>query len=96
MVKIDIRGTPTALTLYEVWEAIVALTSTCVRGRQREGKASSLGLLQVSENSRDSSLTLSRYFPQHISSNFQRACRQLLSAVIGQYPETSFLEWQWE
>ena len=44
MVKIDIRGQPTSLTLYEVWEAIVALTSTCVRGRQRSGKASSLGL----------------------------------------------------
>ena len=44
MVQIDIKGQPTALTLYEVWEAIVALTATCVRGRQRCGKASSLGL----------------------------------------------------
>ena len=44
MVKIDIQGQPTALTLYEVWEAIVALTSTCVRGRQQCGRASGLGL----------------------------------------------------
>ena len=52
MVKIDIKGQPTALTLYEVWEAIVALTSTCVRGRQRCGIASSLGLSSKSEKAR--------------------------------------------
>ena len=49
MVKIDIKGQPTALTLYEVWEAIVALTATCVRGRQSCGIAGGLGLLYVSE-----------------------------------------------
>ena len=44
MVKLDINGQPTGLSLYEVWEAFVALTSTCVRGRQKCGKASDLGL----------------------------------------------------
>ena len=63
MVKIDIRGTPTALTLYEVWEAIVALTSTCVRGRQREGKASSLGLSQVSDKARGKFANALKVFP---------------------------------
>ncbi len=43
--KIDIKRPPTGLTIYEVWEAIIALTSTCVRGRQKCGKATGLGLL---------------------------------------------------
>ena len=49
MVRVDIKGQPTALTLYEVWEAIVALTSTCVRARQRCGIASSLGPSRVTK-----------------------------------------------
>ena len=56
MVQLDIKGTPTALTLYEVWEAIVALTATCVRGRQRCGIAGGLGSLQVSEKRRGESV----------------------------------------
>ena len=43
-VKIDITGQPTGLSWYEVWEAVVALASTCVRGRQKCGKATGLGL----------------------------------------------------
>ena len=44
MIKLDIKGDPTPLTLYEVWEAVVALTATCVRRSQKCGKASGLGL----------------------------------------------------
>lgn len=44
MVKIDITGQPTGLSWYEVWEAVVALASTCVRGRQNCGKATGLGV----------------------------------------------------
>ena len=44
MVKVDIGGEPTGLTLYELWEAVVALTATCVRKRQKCGKATGLGL----------------------------------------------------
>lgn len=43
MVKVDINGEPTGLTLYESWEAVVALAATCVRGRQKCGKATGLG-----------------------------------------------------
>ena len=43
MVKIDITGQPTGLSWYEVWEATVALTATCVRGKQQSGKATGLG-----------------------------------------------------
>ena len=41
--KLDIKDQPTGLTIYEVWEAMVALTSTCVRGRQLCGRAYGLG-----------------------------------------------------
>lgn len=44
MIKIDITGQPTGLSWYEVWEAAVALTATCVRGKQQLGKATGLGL----------------------------------------------------
>lgn len=44
MLRIDITGQPTGLSWYEVWEAAVALASTCVRGRQKCGKATGLGL----------------------------------------------------
>ncbi len=47
--KIDIKGPLTGLTIYEVWEAMIALTSTCVRGRQKCGKATGLGLLNYNE-----------------------------------------------
>ena len=43
MVKVDINGEPTGVTLYELWEAVVALAATCVRGRQKCGKATGLG-----------------------------------------------------
>ena len=49
MVKIDITGQPTGLSWYEVWEAVVALASTCVRGRQKCGKATGLGSYQWNE-----------------------------------------------
>lgn len=49
MVKIDITGQPTGLSLYEVWEAVVALASTCVRGRQKCGKAAGLGSYTIVE-----------------------------------------------
>ena len=41
--KIDITGEPTGLSWYEVWEAVVALAATCVRGKQKSGKATGLG-----------------------------------------------------
>lgn len=44
MLTIDVTGEPTGLSWYEVWEGAVALTSACVRGRQKCGKASGLGL----------------------------------------------------
>lgn len=58
MVKIDITGQPTGLSWYEVWEAVVALASTCVRGRQKCGKAAGLGVgrnifLQLSDEHPD-------------------------------------------
>lgn len=43
MVKVDINGEPTGLTLFELWEAVVALAATCVRGRQKCEKATGLG-----------------------------------------------------
>ena len=42
-IELDVKGAPTGLTIYEVWEAMVALTSTCVRGRQLCGRAYGLG-----------------------------------------------------
>lgn len=50
MIKVDITGQPTGLSWYEVWEAAVALTATCVRGKQQPGKATGLGLY-ISEQS---------------------------------------------
>ena len=44
MVTIDIVGEPTPLSWYEVWEGVVALASTCVRGKGKCGKGSGLGL----------------------------------------------------
>lgn len=67
MVRMDIRGPPTRLTLYEVWEAIVALTSTCVRGNQRCGKASGLGL-HDRDRVQAGSANTPRHRPQHIPS----------------------------
>ncbi|CAF9927366.1 MAG: hypothetical protein ALECFALPRED_003692 [Alectoria fallacina] len=60
-VKIDITGQPTGLSWYEVWEAVVALASTCVRGRQKCGKATGLGLgrnvyLQLSDENPDADI----------------------------------------
>lgn len=59
MLTIDVTGEPTGLSWYEVWEGAVALTSACVRGRQKCGKASGLGLgrnvfLQISDENPDS------------------------------------------
>ena len=44
MVTVDIVGEPTPLSWYEVWEGVVALASTCVRGKGKCGKGSGLGL----------------------------------------------------
>lgn len=49
MVKIDITGQPTGLSWYEVWEGVVALASGCVRGKQKGGKATGLGLYKCDE-----------------------------------------------
>ena len=43
MVTIDITGEPTGLSWYEIWEAVLALGSTCVRGKDKCGKATGLG-----------------------------------------------------
>lgn len=71
MVKIDIKGQPTGLSWYEVWEAIVALSSICVRGKQKSGKATGLGLCKADEIE----VTVSnapRSRPQYISSIIRR------------------------
>ena len=44
MVRIDIKGEPTGLSWYEAWEGVVALAAICVRGKQKSGKATGLGL----------------------------------------------------
>ena len=66
MVTIDIVGEPTGLSWYEVWEAVVALASTCVRGKEKCGKANGLGLYFWDETVNEDANTLSSR-PQCIS-----------------------------
>lgn len=68
MVKIDIMGQPTGLSWYEVWEAVVALAATCVRGRQKCGKATGLGLYHIDEVHAMIVANAFRSWPQYISS----------------------------
>ncbi|KAL2055746.1 hypothetical protein ABVK25_003990 [Lepraria finkii] len=42
--NIDIVGRPTMVAWYEIWEAILAIASLCVRGKGKGGKATGLGL----------------------------------------------------
>ena len=86
MVKLDIRGQPTGLSLYEVWEAFVALTSTCVGGMQKCGKASDLGLYNYSKVRLEGS-NVSRSWPQYIPSIVRRAPR---------HDDTVILNWESE
>lgn len=69
MVKIDIAGQPTGLSWYEIWEGLVALASGCVRGKQKCGKATGLGLgrnvfLELSDENADA-------IPQPLSNGSQ-------------------------
>lgn len=48
-VTIDITGEPTGLSWYEAWEGVVALAAICVRGKQKSGKATGLGLYDGEE-----------------------------------------------
>lgn len=43
MVNIDINGKATTVTWYEIWEAIMAISSMCVRAQEKGGKATGLG-----------------------------------------------------
>lgn len=43
-VTIDITGQPTGLSWYEAWEGVVALAAVCVRGKEKSGKATGLGV----------------------------------------------------
>ena len=40
---VDMAGEPTIGTWYQIWEAMVALASICMRGKDRGGKATGLG-----------------------------------------------------
>ncbi len=67
MVKIDITGQPTGLSWYEVWEAVVALAATCVRGKQKCGKATGLGSYDCHEIQAMALAKTPRPRPQHLS-----------------------------
>lgn len=41
--NIDIVGRPTMVAWYEIWEAILAIATLCVRGKGKVGKATGLG-----------------------------------------------------
>lgn len=64
MVKIDIAGQPTGLSWYEIWEGLVALASGCVRGKQKCGKATGLGLCQCDETQAVVAANAPRSWPQ--------------------------------
>lgn len=81
MVKIDITGQPTGLSWYEVWEAVVALASTCVRGRQKCGRAAGLGSYTFVEVRARVANGL-RCRPQYIPSIVRRAPRRDNAAVV--------------
>ncbi len=40
---IDMAGKPTIGTWYEIWEAMVAIASMCIRAKDKGGKATGLG-----------------------------------------------------
>lgn len=81
MVKLDIAGQPTGLSWYEVWEAVVALGATCVRGRQKGGKATGLGLYNCNRvQARVANAPRSR--SQYIHSTIRRAPRCADPAVV--------------